>query len=426
MWRVTTKMLTSVLIIIVCVLLGYPIYLGLLAGGIYLQLFVNQVPIEMVISGMYDAVAKTALLAVTFFILAGSFMNGSSMANRLVSSILPWVKNVRGGFPIAGVAANEIFGAMSGSSSAAVSTIGRVIFTPLKKSHGERFSLGLVASTGALSIIMPPSIAMILFAVATNSSVGSLFLAGIIPALIIGILLLIFVVWMSPPVKGLPAPDYRFAVRETVRGIPVLLLPFIILGGIYGGVFTPTEAGAVAVIYSIFLPSVIYREFDFAAYKKYLLEGLAIISKIFILVASSNVLSQALIMANVHHALIDFVGDMNPLMFLFSLNIFLLIVGSLFDTACAILVLAPIIAPIALNMNIDIIHLGIIFTINLAIGMFTPPYGLNLFIVQSVLKRPIERVSASVPPFFVVYVIALLIITYFPQLYLWLPRALLY
>jgi C4-dicarboxylate transporter DctM subunit len=296
------------------------------------------------------------------------------------------------------------------------------MYPAVVKTNGERFSLGLFTSAGALAIIMPPSINMILFATATNISIGALFLTGIVPALILGACLTIYIFLVSPRPDPSQRFDLKLAVRKTIEGLSALSMPVVILGGIYTGVFTPTEAGAVSAVYAFILPVLLYREMGWAEILSSIKDTTKLSAQIFILIASSTVFSQALTVARVPDALVSLMGGLAPFWFLMILNGILLVVGCFFDPTSAVLVLAPVMTPIARALGIDLLHLGIVFTVNLAIGMFTPPFGLNLFVMQSIFKKRLEELAVAVPPFFVVFFIALMIITYFPELYLWLPR----
>ena len=411
-------MLIAVLILFALLIIGFPVYIGLLLSGVYVLVFMFGIPIDMVITSMFDGSGKFSLTAVPFFLLAGCLMEKGSIASRLVGSLSPWLVRMRGGITVTAVAANEVFGAMSGSAPAAAGTIGKAMFPAVSKKNGEDFALGLFASCGALAIIMPPSINMIIFATATNCSVGDLFKAGIIPALIIGLLLSIYIVIKSKP----PADDERFnlkyALRMLWKGVPALILPVIVLGGIYGGLFTPTEAGAVSAIYVFFVSALVLKELSGKKILDSLKETIKLTGQIFILIAASTVFSQALTIAQVPELLGQMLSGLNSTTFLLLLNLLLLVVGCFFDPTSAVLILAPIVAPIAASLGINIIHLGIVFTVNLAIGMFTPPFGLNLFVIQSIFKRPMERIAKSIVPFFAVYLVCLIIITYIPQLYL--------
>ncbi len=416
-------MLIGILMFAACLIMGFPIYVCLLVIGLYVQLFVNHIPPDMIISALLDGVAKPSLLAIPFFLLAGGLMEHSSLSSRLVGTIKPLLRRVRGGIPLTALVANEIFGAMSGSAPAATATIGRVMLPAITETNGERFGLGLLTSAGSIAIIMPPSINMIVFAAATDTSIGDLFLAGIIPALVVFVILGAYIFYMSKTVS-----DQKFSMQEAIKGLTqgfwVLLLPVIILGGIYSGICTPTEAGAVAAVYALLLPLFVFKDFNWKILKDTFLESAMLNAQIFILVAASIVFSQALTIAQVPQSLAERLAGVNPFIFLLGLNVLLLIVGCFFDPVSAVLVLAPMMIPITAKLGINPIHLGIVFTVNLAIGMFTPPFGLNLFVMQSIFKKSMEAIVDAVWPFIILYILVLAIITYFPQLYIWLPQTL--
>lgn len=415
-------MIWGILILLACLTLGLPIYLGLLAGGLYILVVAYHIPVDIVVINLYDGVAKFTLLAVPYFLLAGALMENSSISRRLVDCTSPWLVRVRGGLPIAGIIANEIFGAISGSSAAATATIGRVMYPAVIKTNGEKFALGLFTSAGSLAIIMPPSINMILFATATNISIGALFLAGVVPAIILGTCLVIYIFLASPRPDDSQRFDFKGAVGKTIAGLSALSFPVIVLGGIYTGIFTPTEAGAVSAVYAFLLPALLYREMGWKEIVSSIRDTTRLSAQIFILIASSTIFSQALTVARVPDMLVGAMGGLGQFWFFVILNLILLVVGCFFDPTSAVLVLAPVMVPIANAIGIDLLHLGIVFTVNLSIGMFTPPFGLNLFVMQSIFHKRLEELAAAVPPFFGVFLVALLIITYFPQLYLWLPR----
>ena len=410
-------MLISVLILFTLLVLGFPVYIGLLLSGVYVLVFMYGLPIDMVVTNMFDGCGKFSLTAVPFFLLAGCLMEKGSIASRLVNSLAPWLVRVRGGITITAVVANEIFGAMSGSAPAAAGTIGKAMLPAVSKKNGEDFALGLFASCGALAIIMPPSINMIIFATATSCSIGDLFKAGVIPALLIGLILSIYIVIKSKPPADEDRFNLKYALKMVWKGMPALILPLIVLGGIYGGIFTPTEAGAMSAVYVFFVSAFVLRELNGEKIWGALKETTKLTGQIFILIAASTVFSQALTIAQVPTLLAGVLEGVSPVVFLLILNVILLIVGCFFDPTSAVLILAPIVAPIATNLGISIIHLGIMFVVNLSIGMFTPPFGLNLFIIQSIFRRPMEQIAKSVGPFFVLYIIALLILTFIPQLY---------
>jgi C4-dicarboxylate transporter, DctM subunit len=416
-------MVIGFLIMLGGIALGLPIYTALLASGAYILVVQLHVDPAMMGSGLFESVNSFTLAAVPFFLLAGALMDRTSMSDRLVRSIQAFVGHRRGGVAITGVVANELFGAISGSSAAAVGTIGRVMMPMIAEAHGEAFSLGLLTSAGALAIVMPPSITMILFASAANISTGQLFIAGLIPAMIIGLLLWGCILWNSRHLDA-QTGTFSWASAKTAvrRAVLVLGLPVLILGGIYGGLFTPTEAAAVSVAYAAIVGILVYRDIKGAALKDAVVEAVKLTSQIFILIASSAVFSQALTLAQVPQKLAQATSGLSPTVFLLVVNVVLLLVGMFFDPTSAVLVLTPLLGPAAQQLGISLVHLGIVMTINLAIGMFTPPFGLNLFVSQSVFKRSTREIVAGLTPFWGWYFAALIIITYIPQVYMWLPN----
>jgi len=398
--------------------IGLPIYVALLIMTFFIQTVLIDGSLLSVVAGLYDGIAKPSLLAVPFFVLAGNLIQSSSMGERLVL-ILRLVGGIRGAVPISCVLANGFFGAISGSAPAATATIGKITYPALEKTYGEKLGLGLIASTGALSTIIPPSITMIIYGIATETSVGKLFFAGIIPGIILMAVLAVYCFLKRPLGEGSHVTQSEY--DSPVKGIPVILFPVIVLGGIYAGFFTPTEAGAVAAGYAFLIPLLIYRDFTAQKIKDAIINSARITSQLFIIIASSIVFAQALAMAQVPQMLTTALGGMNPTLFLLMLNVILLIVGMIFEPGAAILILGPIVASIGTHLGIDPIHLGLIVCFNMSIGMFTPPFGLNLFVSQAVFRKPLERISGSVWPFLAIYIAVLLLITFVPVLSTWLP-----
>lgn len=414
-------MLISFLILFVFLALGFPIYVSLLASGMYTIHFVLGMDLSSVVLVLYDSVAKFTLAAVPFFLLAGAILESTSLSKRLVDWLFSMVRNIRGGVPLTGILANEFFGAISGSSAAATGTVGKILYPEISKVESESFALGLLTSSGALAIIMPPSITMILYGSTATVSVGTLFLTGIVPAIIIGVFVGGFVVWRS---KRMPIEE-RFSFKKfflkTKNAFWVILLPVVVLGGIYGGLFTPTEAAAVSAVYALIVVVLIYREMGLRTFYHSLRDSLILTTQIFIVIAASGVFSQALTFAQVPQQLVGLTADLSPLTFILILNVFLILVGMFFDPTSAVLVLTPLLVPICQTLGIDLIHMGMIMVVNLAIGMFTPPFGLNLFVSQGVFHKSMGEVVKSLGPFWIWYFLSLAVVSYLPQLYMWIP-----
>ncbi|MCG9968195.1 TRAP transporter large permease [Pelotomaculum terephthalicicum JT] len=421
----TFVILPLVLILAVLLIINVPIYLAILTAAIYLQVFVNHVALSAVFVGLYESLTKPSMLAIPFFILTGALIESSTMGKRLIDIFISLLKNVRAGLPISCLLANAVFGAISGSAPAAAATFGKVINEPLEKAHGEKLSLGLITSSGALSTIIPPSIIMIIYGVATDTNVATLFQAGFIPGLVIVAIISVylFVRYKRSNLAG-GKTDFAEVGRSFIRGLPVIVLPVLILGGIYAGVFTPTEAGAIAAVYSFVIGVFVLKDIKWSETIPILMNASRITGQIFLLISASIVFAQAATMAQIPQLIVEGFSGLGPIMFLVILNVLLLIVGCFFEPGAAILILAPLLLPTARVLGIDTLHLGIVFAVNLSIGMFTPPFGLNIFVVQSILKKPMARISSSVMPYVALYVIGLLILTYIPELSLWLPRLL--
>ncbi len=421
----TQSIIIMIVIILVLVAINAPIWVALAGATVYLQVFVNNMPIQNMFTGLFEAMTKNSLLAVPFFIVAGSIIANSSLGSRLINVFIVLLKNVRGGLALSCLVSNAIFGAISGSAPAATATFGKVVHEPLTKAHGKKLSLGLITSSGALSTIIPPSITMIIFGIATEQSITRLFMGGFLPGLLVVAIIGVYLVFVCK--------DNAFAGEKTTlkevgtafkRGIVVIILPVIILGGIYSGLCTPTESGAIAALYSFIVAVFVLKDIKPAQLFKVFKESAVTTAQIFLLIGISTVFAQAATVAQMPTFLTEVFSGLSAFQFLMILNILLLIVGCFFDSGAAILILAPMLLPSALALGIDPLHLGIIFTVNLSIGMFTPPFGLNIFVTQSVLKSSMGEISKALVPFIILYVIALLIITYVPGISLFLPNIL--
>lgn len=433
--------LPILLILVILGALNIPIYLAILAATAYIQVFIINVPMTGIFNSLIESLAKSSFLCVPFFILTGSLIQSSSLGTRLIDFFVAILRNIRGGLAIACLVSNAFFGAISGSAPAAVATFGKIVYEPLKDEEGDNLAVGLLASSGALSTIIPPSITLIIYGLATETSVARLFMAGFVPGLLIVVLVGAYLVWHAN--KRMKATsvqkvityedvvnsetkiiDNRQLGKAFVRGIPVLILPVIILGSIYGGYATPTEAGAIAALYSFIVPKFVLKEIKMKQLPAILKDGARITAQLFILITCSTAFAQATTMARLPQMLTESFASMNMISFLLMLNILLLIVGCFFDPSAAVLILAPLLLPTARNLGIDPVHLGIIFSVNLSIGMFTPPFGLNIYVVQSVLRKSMGMIVKALVPFIILYIIGLLIITYIPQISLILPSLL--
>ena len=412
----------------VLLVLGIPmwmIFLVLAIAGMWWK----GVSMEIVVQGLTGSIDKLVLLSVPGFIFAGGVMGQGGMSKRLIAWIAALIGRIPGGLPLTTVAAAELFGAISGSSSATVAALGKILYPALLNGgYGERFSLGVITSSGAIAIIIPPSITMILFAVMTNASIGHLFLAGFLPGIVVGLCASVYCVWYAMRHKITSGRTWSLQeIAATSKDVVWTLgAPLLIFGGIYGGFMTPTEASMAVSVYAVFVSVFIYRELTWREVWRLTRETALLSAKVFIIVAASGVFSWLLTAENVPQKMVGLMSDreLSPVMILLLVNLILLLVGMFIDPNSAVVLFTPLLWPLAQYAGVDLIHFGIIMTVNLAIGMFSPPFGLNIFVSCSIFKVSSSRVVAGLVPFFFIYLVALMIITYVPELSLRLPRLL--
>ena len=422
-----------VVILLILVALNSPIWVAIFGATLYLQIFVNHMNLTNLFTGIFEACTKTSLLAVPYFILAGSIIASSSLGTRLINIFIALLRNIRGGLAIACLVANAIFGAISGSAPAATATFGKVVYEPLKEAHGKKLSLGLITSSGALSTVIPPSITLIIFGVATETSISRLFICGFLPGIVLVAIVAVYLfivckenAFATSTVSDNCEDDIQnLTIKKAFKeGILVLLLPVIVLGGIYSGLCTPTESGAIAALYSFIVAFFVYKDLKPSNLMGIFKDSAKTTAQIFILIAVSTAFAQAATIAQLPLMIQGMFSGVGKIGFLLILNIVLLIVGCFFDSSAAILIFAPMLLGTAVSLGISPLQLGIIFTVNLSIGMFTPPFGLNIFVSQSILKVSMSDVAKSVLPFIGLYVLGLFLITYIPQISLILPQLL--
>ncbi|WP_321287982.1 TRAP transporter large permease [Alcaligenes phenolicus] len=373
---------------------------------------------------LYAALDKYPLVAVPFFILAGNLMESGGMSNRMVEFAKSLVGGVQGGLACSCVLTCMIFAAVAGSSVATTFAVGAILI-PAMVRHGypAPFAASLQASAAELGVIIPPSIPMILFAVSTDTSVGELFVAGIGPGLLIGGVLMLYV-WLYARRHGLGLQDGvgRLGVWTAFRQAWLaLLMPVIILGGIYGGIFTPTEASAVAVVYALIVSMFVYRSVKWGDLSKVLHRSVVSTAVIMFIIANAGVFGFLLNRTGIPAAMGIWLGELfsSPMMFLLGVNAALFVVGMFVETSASIVVLAPLLLPVAVQFGIDPAHFGIIMVVNLALGMVTPPFGVNLFAACSVAGISLEKLIRPLLPFVVVILACLMLISYVPEVSLW-------
>jgi C4-dicarboxylate transporter DctM subunit len=408
-------------------LAGFPIYLVLLASAAAALVFFMNVPLAVLHQNLYGAIDSFALLAVPFFLYAGELMGRGSVAGRIVDVVQAGVGSVRGSVGLTTIGTSAIFGAISGASAATVATVGRIMLPAMRNArYPERFSAGLITAVGAIDIIIPPSIPLIIYGMSAEESVTRLYAAGVLPGLLIAGLLAAYVFWYARR-TGMPAAgrfEARAFGRAAVRGAWALGAPVIILGGIYGGVFSPVEAAGVACVYAALVTRLVYRELSWREVVDAAGATALLTAQLLIIVACASVFSWVLTVNQVPAQLAQWVqaAALEPWRVLAAINVLLLVAGCFVDPLSAILVLTPLLVPVVKALGIDTVHFGLIVTVNLAIGLFTPPFGINIFVAQSALGLPLGTIYRGIGPFLVLYLAALVLITYVPQISLWSMR----
>jgi C4-dicarboxylate transporter, DctM subunit len=406
---------------VILLILGFPIFLILLVTSIVAVLTVADVPTEALQTYMFGSLDNFPLLAVPFFVLAGEIMAQGGIARRIIAMVMAIVGGVRGSLAVTTVAASELFGAMSHTAVGTVVAMGRMIYPELKAGgYNERFAVGLIASSGAIAVVIPPSIAMILYAVSAEQSAVLLFTAGILPSILIGVIDAAYVM-VYARIKNVPlgAKAHWANVWKTGKDASWSIGSLaVIFGGIYGGVFTPTEAAGVAVVYSLLITMFVYREVDLAGLWRILLASSYLISQILLIVTSAGIYSWLLTTSGIPQQIVDTINGMHMAKWelLLILNVGLLVAGSFLEPPAAILILTPLLLPIVRGVGVNPIHFGIIVAVNLSLGMYTPPFGLNLFSSQAIFNAPLSRIYLGVLPFLLLNFIALMIITYVPAI----------
>jgi C4-dicarboxylate transporter, DctM subunit len=405
----------------ILLILGLPIFVVLILTSTAAILFVAHVPVQSIQTYMFGSLDNFPLLAVPFFVLAGEIMGRGGIANRVVAWVVSLIGGVRGSLAVTTVASSELFGAMAHTSVGTVVAIGRLLFPALTK-HGysERFAVSLITSSGAVAVIIPPSIAMILYAMTAQVSAIRLFTAGILPSLLIGLVDAVYVLVYArikavPLTSGARWKNIWASTKEAGWAIGTLV---VIFGGIYGGVFTPTEAAGVAVVYSLFVAMFIYREIGLAELWQVIVSSVYLIAQILIIVTGAGIYSWLMTTSGIPQQLIGTIAALHlpPWQTLLFINAGLLVAGSFLEPPAAILILTPLLLPVVEAAGINAIHFGIIMAVNLSIGLYMPPFGLNLFAARAIFNVPMGAIYRGVLPFIIVNFAALLVITYVPAI----------
>lgn len=412
---------TLALLPVVLLLFGLPIFLVLLTASVStLALYMNM-PMAVLQQTLFASVNAYPLLALPFFIFAGELMDRGGIASRLVELVQSSMGRVPGKLPLTAVGTGAVFGAITGVGAASVVTVGKVVYPALRRTgYSEGFSSGLLVSVGAVGVIIPPSIPMIIYAASAEQSIPKLYAAGIGPGLLILALLSLYAMWIGS--RTTSAASERFSLTRFLRalrsGIWAMGVPLVVLGGIYGGVFSPTEAAAVACLYALIVTVFVMREISLADVLDAARSSVVFTAQILIIVACAGVFSWIITVNQVPATMVSWMTSysVEPWVLLLLINALLLFTGCVLDPLSAILLLTPLLVPLISAVGIDPVHFGIIVTVNLAIGLFTPPLGMNIFVMQSVFGVSLRTAYRGTMPFLLIYLVALVLVTFVPAI----------
>lgn len=413
----------------VLMLTGMPISISLGLTVLTFLFTMTQVPLESVALKLFTGIEKFEIMAIPFFILAGNFLTHGGVAKRMINFATSMVGHWYGGLGLAGVVACALFAAVSGSSPATVVAIGSILLPAMVRAgFPNKFGAGVIATSGALGILIPPSIVMVMYSVATNTSVGALFMAGVLPGLALA-MVLGGVTWYRARKFDYPRqPKASWgerwkAFRESVWG---LLLIVVVMGGIYSGMFTPTEAAAMSAVYAFICAVFIYKDLGLKDVPKVLLNSANMSAMLLYIITNAVLFSFIMTNENIPQALADWMlgNGLGMITFLLAVNVILLLAGNFMEPSSIVLIFAPILFPVAIKLGIHPVHFGILMVVNMEVGMCHPPVGLNLYVASGITKMGITELTVAVWPWLLSMLGFLVVVTYWPELSLWLPRTL--
>ena len=416
-------------VLLVLMLTGMPISISLGLTVLTFLFTMTQVPLESVALKLFSGIEKFEIMAIPFFILAGNFLTHGGVARRMIDFAASMVGHWYGGLALAGVMACALFAAVSGSSPATVVAIGSILLPGMiKAGFPMKFGAGVITTSGALGILIPPSIVMVMYSVATNTSVGALFMAGVIPGLILATMLG-GITWyraMKFDYPRQPKASWLERLRTFRKAVWGLMLIIVVMGGIYSGVFTPTEAAAMSAVYAFFVSVFVYKDLTLKDVPKVLLSSANMSAMLLYIITNAVMFSFILANENIPQLLTDWLLDkgLGHIAFLFAVNILLLMAGNFMEPSSIMLIFAPIVFPVAMKLGIDPVHLGVMMVVNMEVGMCHPPVGLNLYVASGLTKMGITELTVAVWPWLLTMLVFLVGVTYWPAMSIWLPKVL--
>jgi C4-dicarboxylate transporter DctM subunit len=410
-------------------LTGMPISISLGLTVLTYLFTMTTVPIQSVALKLFTGIEKFEIMAIPFFILAGNFLTHGGVARRMINFASALVGHWHGGLGLAGVMACALFAAVSGSSPATVVAIGSIILPAMvKQGFPARFGAGVITTSGALGILIPPSIVMVMYAVATSTSVGALFIAGIIPGLLLAAFLGFTTWWRARKFNDPRQPAASWterwrAFRESIWG---LLLVVVVIGGIYTGVFTPTEAAAMSAVYAFIVAIFVYKDMPLSKTPKILLDSANMSAMLLYIITNAVMFSYLMTSEQIPQELAAWMLDkgLGVVAFLLFVNVVLLLAGNVMEPSSIVLIMAPMLFPVAMKLGIDPVHFGIIMVVNMEVGMCHPPVGLNLYVASGITKMGITELTIAVWPWLLTMLVFLVLVTYWPMMSIWLPQTL--
>jgi len=421
---------TIIFVLLICLMLtGMPVSISLGLTVLSYLFFMTDVPIQSVAMKLFTGIENFEIMAIPFFILAGNFLTHGGVARRMIHFATSMFGHWHGGLGLAGVAACALFAAVSGSSPATVVAIGSILMPAMVKAgFPKRFGAGVVTTSGALGILIPPSIVMVMYSVATNTSVGALFMAGVIPGLLLASFLgatTFYRAWKNNYPRQAKASwgERLRAFRDAIWG---LLLILIVMGGIYSGLFTPTEAAAMSAVYAFIVAVFVYRDMPLKRVGKVLLDSANMSAMLLYIITNAVLFSFLMTSENVPQAIAQWmIGQgLGVIGFLLLVNILLLLAGNVMEPSSIVLIMAPILFPVAVKLGINPVHFGILIVVNMEVGMCHPPVGLNLYVASGITKMGITELTVAVWPWLLTMLAFLMIVTYWPAMSIWLPKTL--
>ncbi len=411
--------LAGVLFALIAIRVPIAVALGM-AVTVAIFLF-TDLPSLVVAQKLFTSIDRFSLMAIPFFVLAGAFLSEGGTAKRIIRFSHAMVGHFPGGLTMTSIFACALFAAVSGSSPATVAAIGSIMMPAIKKAgYSDIFSIGSITTAGSLGVLIPPSIVLIVYGVTVDQSIGDLFLAGIIPGLLIAFILmgLTYVLARKEGFKKTKPASWKERIKAFLDSFWALMLVVIIIGGIYSGVFTPTEAAAVSAVYAFIVAKFVYRDIKWGDVPRIILSAAATSAMILFIIANAMLFAYFLTIQQIPQQLVQIIieAHISKYIFLAALNILLIIFGFFMEPSSIIMVTAPLTFPIAMKLGVNPIHLGIIYTVNMEVGMMTPPVGLNLFVASGITGKSIQYVAKVCTPWFLAYLASLLLITYIPSI----------